>query len=503
MLIGKLSGIFLVPLFLLYWTPGVYGEWLALSALASYLTTMDLGIYTAAVNHLTQSYAQGNIEEYGRRLSATITLYFCLAGLGSLILAVLWFLPVSHWMGLKLTPPTQARWVFLVLGLVILWSMPIRILESTYQTMGNLAKSQWLDNGRYLTGILLTAVILLCGGGMMTLAFFQPLPLIPLVIFILYDVPRQIPGLALRPSRPSRAFVRELLAPSAFFAVIMTAILFTTQGAPLVITSFFGGAAVALYSVSRTLAGLTILITNTATWAMWPDLTALEKRQELGKLRKLYRLVLGSAVVLAISLGAFLWYDGAEIIAFWTRGRLTPDQQLLRLLVIFFVFQVPWVASSALLMSTNHIRRLAASYVVSSFIAMVLMIILMGPLGLPAVPLALMAGEAVACYHFVIKDTCALVGENYFSLARRLWPGIFMVGALALMSGLLLHQHVSGFFLLRWLISGSVIFFVTLAAAWVAIFGSEERACLITLFQPFFATIGGGTAVARIKGLFR
>src|SRR2546425_8849210 len=41
----------------------------------------------------------------------------------------------------------------------------------------------------------------------------------------------------------------------------------------------------------------------------------------------------------------------------------------------------------------------------------------------------LMLGEAIGCYHFVIKATCRIIGESYGAFALRFWSGFAAVSA--------------------------------------------------------------------------
>ena len=63
-LIVRLGSLVLVPLFLRYWSPISYGEYLALFAAVGYLASLDIGMQWAAVNRLTQAYARNDLEEY-------------------------------------------------------------------------------------------------------------------------------------------------------------------------------------------------------------------------------------------------------------------------------------------------------------------------------------------------------------------------------------------------------------------------------------------------------
>src|SRR6267378_4692186 len=60
----RLGSLVLVPLFLRYWSPISYGEYLVLFAAVAYLGSLDIGIQWAAVNRLTQAYARNDLDEY-------------------------------------------------------------------------------------------------------------------------------------------------------------------------------------------------------------------------------------------------------------------------------------------------------------------------------------------------------------------------------------------------------------------------------------------------------
>lgn len=49
-------------------------------------------------------------------------------------------------------------------------------------------------------------------------------------------------------------------------------------------------------------------------------------------------------------------------------------------------------------------------------------------------PVGLALGEALRCYHFVIKATCRLIGEPYAAFAARFWLGFVVVAAVVLAS---------------------------------------------------------------------
>src|SRR6266404_3063450 len=102
--IGVVAFLLLVPLYLHVWSPVLYGEWLALYSVVAYLSSLDLGVQTYAVNRLTQAYARGDLQEYREVQHTAFAFYFCLALLGSVALAAfgLWA-PIRSWLHLSIT----------------------------------------------------------------------------------------------------------------------------------------------------------------------------------------------------------------------------------------------------------------------------------------------------------------------------------------------------------------------------------------------------------------
>src|SRR5260370_6579636 len=109
-LIVRLGALFLVPLYLKYWSTSLYGEYLALSAAVSYFASLDTGMQQAAINRLTKAYARGNFEEYRSVQHTALAFYLALAIGGTCLAAAVFQLaPVSQWIGFKLASPPAAR----------------------------------------------------------------------------------------------------------------------------------------------------------------------------------------------------------------------------------------------------------------------------------------------------------------------------------------------------------------------------------------------------------
>lgn len=487
-LIVRLGSLVLVPLFLRYWSPISYGEYLALFAAVGYLASLDVGMQWATVNRLTQAYARNDLEEYRTVQHSSLFFYLVLSASVTLLVAgLVWLFPIPHWIGLEATKPITATLAIILLAAYVMWSMPMRLLTATYQTMGNMARSQWLSNGQQILIVLVSAVVLVLGGGMLAIASLQILTVVLVSVFVLLDIRRSFPALFPGIREAKLSVLRELGSPSLLFALLVVGNLIAYQGSILVVSAALGGLAVAALSVTRALVDVVRQSLYSINLALCPDFARMEALGEFEKLRVVHRITVAAVAAVTLAIAASFWYEGALVIAVWTRGRIEPDVTLLRLFLILMAFQTPWAASSTVATATNRHKVQAIGYLFSAILGIALVRALLPSLGSRAVPIGLTLGEAVGCYHFVIKATCSIIGESYSTFALRFWSGFGAVAALVLAGGWVVHHMMPGPMLVRWATMGLCSFALAATCGWIVWLTPADRA----LFLPKFRTALG------------
>ena len=489
--IRTLGHLLLVPLYLRYWSVAAYGEWLALASLTQTLSTCDFGMNTAGANRLTQEYARGDLGAYTRYQASALASYAVVAGGGSLLLAVaVWQLPVARWLGLRVIPADQAAWVAWLLGVQILWAMPVGFLSGIYRTTGRLAWTVWLANVRSLAWFALVPVVLGLGGGMPALAGFSLVPLAATAGFVLWHTSRQWPALWPR-LRLARVWALcELVTPSLLFALMTLASALTLQGAVLLVVTQLGGAAVAVFVTSRTLTSLIRQVVFTVNNSLWPHLTAMEATGDHGRLRLIHRLIVLSSTAMSIACAAALWQVGPEVIALWSGGKLVADVSLLQLLLVQVVLQAPWMASSVLPLAFNRPHTVAVASAVSSVVGLAVAILLIDRYGVAAVPIGLIVGEALACYVFVPRAACRLIREDFRRFAMRQWVALGIGVAFAFCAAWAAARIAAGPLVLQWIEIGAVAMAVSVLAVWTAGLDSDERRRLVRQSRASLARLG-------------
>jgi len=457
------GNLLVVPLFLSRWPIRMYGEWLALSAVVAYFGVTDMGMNSAAANAMTAAYSRGDQLRY-RFLQASAMVFYLGMALGSVLLfgGLLMIAPIPVWIGIHQIPLSTAKWVLWLLAARICWQMPAAQVGNIYRTMGNLAATQWCGNFQSIGILAVTSVALLCHRGVLSLAFWGSAPLLAVTFGAWRKLELSNPDLLPRFSGARIAGIRELMNPSVSFGLIMISVALTAQAPVLLVSRFMGGFAVALLVTSRTLANVIRQVVGALNSALWPELTRLDATGDAASLRFCHRLLATGSTALCAAFAAALWFEGAEVISVWTRGKLGQDMWLLRLFLIALVLQSPWLASSLFTAASNRHRNLSYSYAGSAVLSVAAMAGLIPVCGLLAVPIGMILGDAIACYHFVIKDTCNILDEGYARFAARLWLGLAATSCAAWGIGYLGHFIAVGPDPFRWLQVGAL---TTLAAA--------------------------------------
>ena len=475
-LIGQ---VVLVPLFLAHWSALRYGEWLVLSSVAVTLGQLDLGMNSAVGNRMMAAYARKDMLDFRRCQHSATAFYVCLAVGASLVMALLlWTLPLVHWVGVRATPRAEASEIAWLLSLQILCMLPIGLFGNTFRTMGLPQKTQWINNAKFVSFLVATAVALRLGGGMIAVAACQLIPMALMIAYVWWDLRRHSPELLPGLSDARWDVARELIRPSLLFALIMATTAAATQGSILVVSVTLGAAFAGTFVTTRTFCNAAMQIVRTINNAAWPDVTILYAQGEHARLRILHRLLISLSTCLCIAVAAAFWFVGPQVIAVWTHGRLKPppDLAFVRWLLLYLVLQSPWLASSTFMIAINRHKAVSQSMLASTLLGLLAAALLVhAKVGLAGVPIGLIFGEAVACYYFVVHNSCRILEERTAPLLARVWLGMGAVGGLSLGAGWLAQRAAFGPHLAQWLEIGTATTLTALAATWALWLTPAER----------------------------
>ena len=161
-----------VPLFLYSWGVELYGEWLLLYSLPSYLLVSDLGFSKAAVNSMTLSLAQNERVAANRYFHTCFMLIFALAVLVlcGVIIILNTFSSLNEWLNLKFIGPQEVSSIFIFLTLYVLLILMVELLRGVLSSSGSFSLAMGLVAIYRLLEFLVLVGVLLLGYGPVTAA---------------------------------------------------------------------------------------------------------------------------------------------------------------------------------------------------------------------------------------------------------------------------------------------------------------------------------------------
>ena len=361
-----------VPILLHAWGAQLYGEWLILAAIPTYLSMADLGFSLSAGNDMTARIARGDIADalaVFQSLSAMVY-GLALAGLVLVALLVAW-LPLGQWLHFAALSTREVRWILWLLAAEVLVRLCDGVNHAGFRSHGDYARHVALNASTMLLQNVAAWVAALSGTGPVGAA-------LALVAVRVVEVPAAAAWLRHRHddvrlglAHASLHELRRLIKPAAANLAVPLASALNVQGMVLVVGASLGPIAVVVFSTLRTLARLALRIVQSINDAIQPELAHAWGRASREHLQQLF--VHGLRMTAAMALGAvvMLHFTGAWIIALWTNHRVHFDPALFDWLLLSSICIVMWHGALILLQAANRHARASAWYVLSSGLGLV------------------------------------------------------------------------------------------------------------------------------------
>jgi len=419
-----------VPILLHYWGARLYGEWLILSAIPSYLSMTDLGFSQSAANDMTARVGRGDRNGALAVFQSLTALVYTAAVVGLLLVALLAiFLPVGEWLHISELSPLKIRWILWLLAAEVLVKLAEGSSHAGFRASGEYA----FHTSIYYTTLFAQQVVVWCAvttghGPLVAAALFMAVRVVvtPSVAALLFWRHRYLkPGFANASLVELRALVRPALANVA----MPLAQAFNIQGLVLVVGAVLGPVAVVVFSTLRTLTRLTLQLVVSVSHAVEPELARAWGAGDRSLMRRMYVHSMRASFWMALVAAVALHFLGDVIVTLWTHGKVAMDIALFDLLLLSAAASMLWYGGLSLLKAGNRHLGAAVLYVLASLAAVVMATLLLRVTGkLSDVGFALLLMDAMMAT-YLLRKASALVRMSVLGLLAQIanpWP--FMRG---------------------------------------------------------------------------
>jgi O-antigen/teichoic acid export membrane protein len=431
--VTAIAQIVSVPVFLHFWGVKLYGEWLIISAIPTYLALSDMGFGSVAANDMTMRVAAGDREGALKTFQSTWALILMTSAMVEiLVLGVIWFLPLTRWLNLSSLGAPGVRLVLILLSAYTLLVLQTDLFTSGFRCEGNYAFGMLVNNVMRLVEFTLTVIFVARGGNPVSVATMLLVARILGTCVMSWQMVRKSPWLRFGFQHARFASIRPLVLPAVAFMAFPAGNALSVQGMVLVIGIVLGPVAVTVFSTLRTLTRFSFQITTVIAATIWPELSAAYGAQQWPAARKLHRYACQASLCFSAFSATALLFCGEWTIRVWTHGRVTFDTTLFRMLLLVIVVNSLWYTSSVVPIAANRHGKLALFYLLGAAGSLGIADLLLPHFGLTGAALALLFFE-LATGIYTLRRSLSMLDDSFGEFARAIFtPNIVLTSQLRL-----------------------------------------------------------------------
>ncbi len=398
--VSKLAGTIIqliqVPVFLHFWSVPLYGEWMIVTAIPTYLSLSNMGFGNVAGNEMTMMTARGDRES---ALSVFQSCWWLISIVCTAVMfllgAALYLLPVAQWLKLHEIGASDSKWVIFYLGCSVLLNQLEALLQSAYRCVGRYPYGSFIKSVFSLAAFCVMLIPVCLGGGARVTALVLASANAFFTFVLCVMVRRDIPWIRYGWSHARFSEIRRLWAPAFAFMAFPMGNALNLQGTLMAVGYALGPTAVVVFGTARTVSRVALQMMSMVNNTFWPEMSSAFGTNDIPLLRTLHRRACQMALFISFAVVAAMMTIGPWFLTHWTGGHVPPSRGLLSLLLLVVVVYSLWSTSSTLVAAINKHQKLAAYYLFATSITVVLTYVLAKYYGLYAAAASLLVSELI------------------------------------------------------------------------------------------------------------
>jgi O-antigen/teichoic acid export membrane protein len=286
-MVSVLQQIVVPPIFIHYYHLEGYGEWMVLSGAVAALGMLNFGVQTFMNQDLAIRFNRGETEGYHIRQSTALRLLGTVVVLAAVLFLGFFAIPFDSWLKLDIGRHAAQLTLYL-LALQVLFTILFGYFGGIFMGVNLAHRSTNWNNTQSLCSALglLTGVLL--HAPFPVLAGIQLSTLVLCIAGVLFDLRRTAPEVFPSLRYWDGSAIREILRGSGYFGMLEMSTFFIYQAPLLIMQRMVGPAAVAGFTLMRTIFSMCRQILSTFTQSMAAEITVLYGRRDWPNLSRLY-----------------------------------------------------------------------------------------------------------------------------------------------------------------------------------------------------------------------
>lgn len=282
----------LVPLTLGYVETELYGIWLTISSIISWLHFLDIGFTNGLKNRLGESIAKNNYERGQALVTTTYSMMFFIFIPLCIILVIC--IPFINWSGFLNVNPIYNEYIkdaMYVLVVCFCLQMILNVLTAVIAAYQKVAlSSSFIVIGNILSLCVIFILTKCCPPSLLALAFaISAMPVIVLLIASFYFYSKRFKKVAPSIRTYNKVYIKDLFQLGARFFIIQIQMLVLYQSTNILISNISGPEDVTSYNLAYKYIGIAMMVYTILLQPLWPAFTDAYAKKDFIWMRNIYR----------------------------------------------------------------------------------------------------------------------------------------------------------------------------------------------------------------------
>ncbi len=413
------------------------GLWDFAWSTVSYFMLAQVGVGSSVNRYVAKYRAVNDIEGLNRTVSSVnvIQMFATLLALAATA-ALMWLVPVVFGQRIGVET-TTARWMIGLLGAAVAAQMAFNVYNGVLTGC-----HRWDIHNAVTAGaqVLITAgmvTTLLLGGGLRSISLVYLIGTIVGEIVRMSVAYRVCPGLRVHPALATREDIKTLLVFGGKTVVDALSRLVLGQANSILVASYLGPAALAVYARPGALVRHTDTLTNKLGMVLSPAASSLQSNQRHDELKRLFIDATRYAAFFAVPISIFLAVMGDPILHVWM-GPAYRQGLLMAVIALGTLLPLTMRPAGHVLIGLNAHGRVGWASFAVAWCGVAAVVLSLGPLqlGLIGAAFSLVIPYTLGNGVFVMVYTCRRVGVPLGEFVRKAYIAPVLCG-IALAAGLL------------------------------------------------------------------
>lgn len=362
----------LVPVLSVHWGLPVYGAWLLLATIPTFLGMSDLGFASAAGTRMTMLSARGERAEAQIVFQSAWAMILAATAIAAVLaIAIIFSVPGNLFPVAEGFSAADARATLAVLAIYGILALVGNIIPSGFRAAEQYHWAATLLTIAYIVENVAVIAAVLSGAGPFAAAIVL-LAARMAGIFLQYEVfRRRVDWLHFGLKHASAREVRKLLGPAMALMSLPLGQAALLQGVSLALGAAAGPAAVPALNATRTLSRVGILAAQMFSHAISPELSAVAGRRDENGRAMLLAANMLAALLIAVPFAVVLILLGQDIVRLWSGGIIVPPPALVAAIALSVVLGGLWNPLATMAVALNRLRVVSLGMLVVSGLALV------------------------------------------------------------------------------------------------------------------------------------